>query len=128
MYITEPQGLDEVKSWLQKEQGNDFSVFDSYKLENHIVNQTSPTRAHIQFHPSKGDQLAQSEHGIVGDFVIRYDVVHPADGGNIQVGIGNKHEIVSEAADDKICGLIGELYHFCISDTCSLFAYLMHVP
>ena len=102
----EPQGLDEVKYWLQKEEGNDFSVLDSDNLENHIVNQTSPTRAHIQFHPSEGDQLAQSEHGIVGDFVIRYDVVHSVDGGNIQVGISNKSRNGS-CRVTKIYALIG---------------------
>ncbi|XP_072027285.1 inter-alpha-trypsin inhibitor heavy chain H3-like [Amphiura filiformis] len=77
VYITEPQGLKEVTYWLEKE-GNELKQEQQASI-------TSSQKAHIQFQPSKEEQLAQSEHGIVGDFVIKYDVVHPISGGKIEV-------------------------------------------
>ncbi|XP_072025346.1 inter-alpha-trypsin inhibitor heavy chain H3-like [Amphiura filiformis] len=77
VYITEPQGLKEVTYWLEKE-GNELKQEQQASI-------TSSKKAHIQFQPSKEEQLAQSEHGIVGDFVIKYDVVHPISGGKIEV-------------------------------------------
>ena len=79
VFIVEPQGLDEVNAWLQKEEGNDFTTTD------HHVNLTTPTRAHVVFQPTKAEQLAQSAKGIVGDFLVKYDVTHPITGGTIQV-------------------------------------------
>ncbi|XP_033120412.1 inter-alpha-trypsin inhibitor heavy chain H3-like [Anneissia japonica] len=81
--IIETQGLKEVNTSWWKEQAN------GEKITKHgigeIILKGRNTRAFIEYAPTVAEQHQDSEDGIKGDFVIRYDVNHPNSGGELQV-------------------------------------------
>ncbi|XP_072026086.1 inter-alpha-trypsin inhibitor heavy chain H4-like [Amphiura filiformis] len=82
-YIIEPEGLTQVKAWLETtEKDGEIITTD---LANNNIDLASSQRAHVRFQPTENEQATQSQQGIIGDFVIKYDVVHEFNGGNIQV-------------------------------------------
>ncbi|XP_033120421.1 inter-alpha-trypsin inhibitor heavy chain H3-like isoform X2 [Anneissia japonica] len=81
--IIETQGLSEVNTSWVKEQANGKEVTKHGVGE--LILKGGDTRAFIEYAPTVEEQRQESEDGIQGDFVIRYDVNHPKSGGELQI-------------------------------------------
>ncbi len=51
------------------------------------ISREAPNKAHIQYSPTVQEQEAASQQGIMGQFVVQYDVARAQDGGEIQVWV-----------------------------------------
>lgn len=80
-HITEPQGLKEVNaSWAVADKS------DEAKLNNMTLVDLKSRSAKVLF-DSKGEGLLTTSNGIMGDFIIKYDVMHDAKAGHLQVSL-----------------------------------------
>ncbi|XP_054751645.2 inter-alpha-trypsin inhibitor heavy chain H3-like [Lytechinus pictus] len=78
-HITEPQGLKEVNaSWAIADKS------DETKLNNMTEVQLRPRSAKVLF-DSRGEGLLITSNGIMGDFIIKYDVMHDVKAGHLQI-------------------------------------------
>lgn len=81
VYITEPQGLKEVTStWLISDKN------DQTKLNDMTTLDIKPRTAHILFDSKEEGLLTTSRGGIMGDFIVTYDVIHTKKAGHLEVG------------------------------------------
>ncbi|XP_071961077.1 inter-alpha-trypsin inhibitor heavy chain H3-like [Antedon mediterranea] len=81
--ILESQGLTEVNtSWVGD--GNKNDVITIHDV-GEIKLKGKDTRCFISYEPTADEQREDSEDGLEGDFVIRYDVDHPKSGGELQI-------------------------------------------
>lgn len=55
----------------------------------HLIRKDRSSHWTVSYRPSQRDQRRISEHGIMGDFVVQYDVEHPdaTVGGTIEVSL-----------------------------------------
>ena len=61
-----------------------------------IIQQPADNKAYIKYFPSVEEQIATSESGISGQFVVKYDVDREMDAGDLMVGF-----ILPEPRHDK---------------------------
>ncbi|XP_785426.4 inter-alpha-trypsin inhibitor heavy chain H3 [Strongylocentrotus purpuratus] len=80
VYITEPQGLKEVTStWLISDKN------DRAKLNSMTTLDIKPRTAHILFDSKEEGLLTTSRRGIMGDFIVTYDVIHTKKAGHLEI-------------------------------------------
>ncbi|XP_077991747.1 inter-alpha-trypsin inhibitor heavy chain H4-like [Glandiceps talaboti] len=87
VYIIEPAGLATDSLIVPKIQTDDTkAVSDDNQLTMATVTVSDDDKsAHIYYYPSEAQQMAESENGIMGNFIVRYDVHHNYDAGEILV-------------------------------------------
>ncbi|XP_071961691.1 inter-alpha-trypsin inhibitor heavy chain H3-like isoform X2 [Antedon mediterranea] len=81
--IIEVQGLLEVNSsWVERRDNGDEETKQDV---GEIQLQDRNTKAVLRYAPTIDEQRQESENGIQGYFIIRYDVEHPKTGGEFQI-------------------------------------------
>ncbi|XP_033646860.1 uncharacterized protein LOC117306366 isoform X1 [Asterias rubens] len=97
-YITEPQGISKVEAGIIKITGDGSgggsfssssgrdSLTSSYISLEDYISKTGNSRATMEFSPSKREQqsLGSQASGINGDFILKYDVKHDLNVGDVQ--------------------------------------------
>ena len=87
VYINEPQGIDEDKiDYFVKTHKSDGNT-DVLRPLWAEMKQLGRDRANVQFYPTAEEQAIVSPEGNLGKFVVRYDVIHGQNAGNIEVNI-----------------------------------------
>ncbi|XP_070557979.1 inter alpha-trypsin inhibitor, heavy chain 4-like isoform X2 [Ptychodera flava] len=83
--INEPQGITFIQA--PPIQSNRIDRWISNDVANPLasIERRSSEHARIVFNPSREEQIAMSSNGIKGDFVVRYDVTHEFNAGELQV-------------------------------------------
>ncbi|XP_038054556.1 inter-alpha-trypsin inhibitor heavy chain H4-like isoform X2 [Patiria miniata] len=85
VHITEPQGIkEESVDFFVKKRLTDGSTEVQRPEWARLKGQHSD-RVSVQFHPTPEEQEALSTNGNFGKFVVRYDVVHGQNAGNIEI-------------------------------------------
>ena len=80
VHVSEPQGLKTINaSWVLGDKA------DQNKLNQATAIDTSPTTAHVLFDSNGEGALLAGAQGIMGEFVVTYDVVHDLEAGHIEV-------------------------------------------
>ena len=78
--ITEPQGVRTTNAYLM-----DRSLGDSPAQYPQLMKRINNNMWQLTYQPSRQQQQLLSADGIMGDFVVEYDVNHANDAGDIQV-------------------------------------------
>ncbi|XP_070558049.1 inter-alpha-trypsin inhibitor heavy chain H3-like isoform X2 [Ptychodera flava] len=85
VFITEPQGIAFIQVPPIQSRAIDRWVGNDVDNSLATIKRPSPERAHIVFSPSREEQTSMSSNGVMGDFVVRYDVMHEFNAGELQV-------------------------------------------
>ncbi|XP_077977512.1 inter alpha-trypsin inhibitor, heavy chain 4-like [Glandiceps talaboti] len=86
VFLTEPQGISFIQ--VPDIQTNAIDRWSGREENSSYVDivQESPGFAHVTFNPSPREQnVIATEDGIMGDFVVRYDVNHEFNAGELQI-------------------------------------------
>ncbi|XP_071809876.1 inter-alpha-trypsin inhibitor heavy chain H3-like isoform X2 [Asterias amurensis] len=83
VHIEEPQGIDrgKIDFFLKRPSSTDFAVRPQWAE----MKQLQRDRVHVQFHPTTEEQELLASDGVLGKFVVRYDVIHGENAGKIEI-------------------------------------------
>ncbi|XP_033645563.1 inter-alpha-trypsin inhibitor heavy chain H3-like isoform X2 [Asterias rubens] len=87
VHINEPQGLDESKLefFLEERPSSTGNHREVVRPHWAGIKQIYRDRVHVQFHPDRAEQKLVSPDGIMGRFIVRYDVIHGQNAGKIEI-------------------------------------------
>ena len=83
IYITEPQGIQDISAQYQGRQIAGRSA-DTTDLDD-TIRRLYRYRSHVHYRPTRDEQLDYGTRGLDGDFVVNYDVFHTDQGSHSQV-------------------------------------------
>ena len=82
IYVIEPQGIEDINA--KYEGRTTEGSIDSDNLDD-TIRRNNRNRAHVQFRPTRDEQLDYGLKGIDGDLVVSYDLLRTSDGSHSQV-------------------------------------------
>ncbi|XP_071809873.1 inter-alpha-trypsin inhibitor heavy chain H3-like isoform X2 [Asterias amurensis] len=86
VYIEEPQGIDGGKMdfFLERPSSTDYEKV-VVRPQWAEMKQLQRDRVHVQFHPTTEEQELLASDGVLGKFIVRYDVIHGENAGKIEI-------------------------------------------